>query len=115
MPASSETSGSERVELEPMQPATRDAPAITSQALVERLPIVITVELGRTNVSVKELKNLRKGQILGLDKAIGEAFGIYANGQKLATGEIVSIAEQRYGVRVVAVVEEGDQSVDAFP
>lgn len=114
MPTSSETSGGDRVELEPMQPVASEAPAITSHALVERLPIVLTVELGRTTVSVKELKNLRKGQIVGLDKAIGEAFGIYANGQKIASGEIVSISEQRYGVRIVGVVEDGDQSGEAF-
>lgn len=115
MPASAETSGGERVELEPMQPVASDAPAITSRALVERLPIVLTVELGRTTVSVKELKNLRKGQIIGLDKTIGDSFGIYANGQRIAAGEIVSISETRYGVRIVGVVEDGEQMGEAFP
>ncbi len=105
----------ERVELEHLGPMVGDASAIPSQPLVERLPIVLTVELGRTTVSVKELKNLRKGQIISLDKIIGEALGIFANGQKLASGEVVSVAQERYGVRVVALVEANDDVADAEP
>ena len=105
----------ERVELEHLGPVISDTLAIPSQPLVERLPIVLTVELGRTTVSVKELKNLRKGQIISLDKIIGEALGIFANGQKLASGEVVSVAQERYGVRVVALVEENDDVADPQP
>ena len=77
--------------------------------IVERLPVVLTVELGRTTVSVKDLKTLRKGQVIALDKMVGEAFGIFANGQRLGSGEVVSVAQERYGVRVVALAEEPDQ------
>jgi flagellar motor switch protein FliN/FliY len=70
------------------------------------------VELGRTSVSVKDLKNLRKGQVIGLDKMVGEPLGIFANGQRLASGEVVSVAQERYGVRVIALTEEPDQPSD---
>ncbi|MBW4024865.1 MAG: flagellar motor switch protein FliN [Proteobacteria bacterium] len=100
----------ERVELEPLQSIPTDILAITSKQIVERLPVVLTVELGRTTVSVKELKNLRKGQVIGLDKTVGEAFGIFANGQRLAVGEVVSVAQEKYGVRVLALADEPDQT-----
>ena len=106
---SPETSAGERVELEPLQPIASEAMAISTRQIVERLPVVLTVELGRTTVSVKDLKNLRKGQVIGLDKVVGESFGIFANGQRLASGEVVSVAQERYGVRVIALAEESDQ------
>ena len=104
-----ETPAGERVELEPLQPIASEAMAVSTRQIVERLPVVLTVELGRTTVSVKDLKTLRKGQVIGLDKIVGEAFGIFANGQRLASGEVVSVAQDRYGVRVIALAEEPDQ------
>jgi flagellar motor switch protein FliN/FliY len=111
-PPQAETPGGERVELEPLQPIPSEALAVTTRQIVERLPVVLTVELGRTSVSVKELKNLRKGQVIGLDKMIGEPLGIFANGQRLASGEVVSVAQERYGVRVIALAEEPDQPAE---
>jgi flagellar motor switch protein FliN len=107
-----ETSAGERVELEPLQPIPSETMAISTRQIVERLPVVLTVELGRTTVSVKDLKNLRKGQVVALDKIVGEAFGIFANGQRLATGEVVSVAQERYGIRVLALAEEPDQATE---
>jgi flagellar motor switch protein FliN len=109
-----EASAGERVELEPLQPVPGEAMAVSTRQIVERLPVVVTVELGRTTVSVKDLKNLRKGQVIALDKTVGEAFGIFANGQRLASGEVVSVAQERYGVRVVALSEEPDQPAEDF-
>jgi flagellar motor switch protein FliN/FliY len=111
-PPHPDTAGGERVELEPLQPIPSESLAITSRQIVERLPVALTVELGRTSVSVKDLKNLRKGQIISLDKMIGEPLGIFANGQRLASGEVVSVAQERYGVRVIALSEEPDQAVE---
>ena len=108
-PPAMDTSAGERVELETLQPIPSDAMAVSTRQIVERLPVVLTVELGRTTVSVKDLKNLRKGQVIGLDKMVGEAFGLFANGQRLASGEVVSVAQERYGVRIVALAEEPDQ------
>jgi flagellar motor switch protein FliN/FliY len=99
--------------LEQLQPNPSDMPAIATRQIVERLPIVLTVELGRTSVLVKDLKNLRKGQIIGLDKMVGEPLSIFANGQRLASGEVVSVAQERYGVRVIALAEEPDPAAEA--
>jgi flagellar motor switch protein FliN/FliY len=107
-----ETSAGERVELEPLEPIANEEMALSTRQIVERLPVVLTVELGRTTVSVKDLKNLRKGQVIGLDKVVGEAFGVFANGQRLASGEVVSVAQEKYGIRVIALAEEPDQPAE---
>lgn len=96
----------ERVELERLQARAGGAPAITAKAVLDRVQVAVTVELGRTHITVKDLRALRHGQILQLDQMIGEPLAIYANGQKLAYGEVVAVANDRYGVRVTALTED---------
>lgn len=96
----------ERVELERLQTQPRGKAAITAKAVLDRVQVAVAVELGRTQISVKDLRSLRHGQILQLDQAIGEPLTIFANGQKLAYGEVVAVANDRYGVRVTALAED---------
>ena len=113
---SPETSAGERVEL---VSAAEDLGGTLSDAMMDQWDLNVAHDgasldagLGRTTVSVKDLKNLRKGQVIGLDKVVGETFGIFANGQRLASGEVVSVAQERYGVRVIALAEESDQPAE---
>lgn len=104
----------ERVELERLQALPRGAPAITTKAVLDRVQVAVSVELGRTQVSVKELRAMRHGQILPLDQKIGEPLAIFANGQKLAYGEVVAVVNDHYGIRVTALAEDGNpQDEDA--
>ncbi len=99
----------ERVELEPIQAQTRGAPAITARNVLDRVQVVLTVELGRAQITVKDLRQLRHGQIVSLNQAVGEPLAIFANGQKLAFGEVVAVANDRYGIRVTALAEDTEQ------
>ena len=54
----------ERVELERLQAQPRGAAAITAKAVLDRVQVAVTVELGRTQITVKDLRALRHGQIL---------------------------------------------------
>jgi flagellar motor switch protein FliN len=103
----------ERVELERIQPQTRGAPAITGKNVLDRVQVALTVELGRTQITVKDLRQLRHGQVVTLDQMVGEPLTIFANGQKLAYGEVVAVANDRYGVRVTALAEDMDAANEA--
>lgn len=96
----------ERVELERLQTKPRGAAAITSKAVLDRVQVAVSVELGRTQLTVKELRALRHGQIIQLDQKIGDPLAIFANGQKLAYGEVVAVLNDYYGIRVTALAEE---------
>lgn len=96
----------ERVELERIQAQPRGAPAITARNVLDRVQVALTVELGRTQITVKDLRALRHGQIVALDQMVGEPLAIFANGQKLAFGEVVAVTNDRYGVRVTALAED---------
>ncbi|MCB5945687.1 FliM/FliN family flagellar motor switch protein [Acidocella sp. KAb 2-4] len=96
----------ERVELERLQGQPRGAPILTARNVLDKVQVALSVELGRTQITVKDLRALRHGQILALNQAVGEPLAIYANDQKMAYGEVVAVGNDRYGVRVTALVED---------
>jgi flagellar motor switch protein FliN len=100
----------ERVELERLSSQPRGAPAIGARNVLDRVQVALTVELGRTQITVKDLRQLRHGQVVTLDQMVGEPLTIFANGQKLAYGEVVAVANDHYGVRVTALAEDADAS-----
>ena len=103
----------ERVELERLQTQPRGAPAITAKNVLERVQVCLTVELGRASITVRDLRQIRHGQVVTLEQTVGEPLTIFANGQKLAYGEVVAVANDRYGVRVTALAE--DMNADEVP
>jgi flagellar motor switch protein FliN/FliY len=67
------------------------------------VPLEIKVELGRVQMSLKEVLDLHNGSMLQLDKLAGEPLDIYANGKLVARGEVVVI-EESFGVRITEIV-----------
>jgi len=72
------------------------------------IPLHVTVELGRTQRSVKEILELSPGSIIELDKLAGEPVDILVNNRLIATGEVVVI-DENFGVRVTDIVSQTDR------
>ncbi len=72
------------------------------------IPLQVTVELGRTKRSVKELLELSGGSIIELDKLAGEPVDILVNNKPVAKGEVVVI-DENFGVRVTDIVSQSDR------
>ena len=70
--------------------------------LVGDIPVEITVELGRANKRISEILEFGQGTVVELDKLVGEALNIYANGKYIAKGEVVVI-DDNFGVRVTEI------------
>lgn len=70
--------------------------------LVGDIPVEITVELGRTNKRISEILEFGQGTVVELDKLVGEALNIFANGKFIAKGEVVVI-DDSFGVRVTEI------------
>ena len=68
--------------------------------IMQDIPMHITVELGRTKSSIKDIINMDIGSIVELNKIAGEQVEIYANEKLIARGEVIVI-EDKFGVRVV--------------
>ena len=66
------------------------------------VPLEVTVELGRTNKSIKEILDFSPGTIIELDKLAGEPVDVLVNGKFVAKGEVVVI-EENFGIRLVEI------------
>ncbi len=77
--------------------------------LILDVPLQITVELGRTQKSIKEVLELTNGSIVELDKLAGEPVDIKVNGQFLAKGEVVVI-DENFGVRITEIVSPEERA-----
>lgn len=74
-----------------------------NMALLFDVSLNVTVELGRTHKSIRDVLDLAPGSILELDKLAGEPVDIYVNNKRIATGEVVVI-DENFGVRVTDIV-----------
>ncbi len=67
------------------------------------IPVQVSMELGRTRLSIRDLLQLGEGSVIRLERAPGDPLDIYVNGCLVARGEVVVINE-RMGMRVTDIV-----------
>ncbi|QNR21462.1 flagellar motor switch phosphatase FliY [Exiguobacterium sp. Helios] len=72
------------------------------------VPLNVTVELGRTRRSVRDILELTQGSIIELDKLAGEPVDVFVNNTLIATGEVVVI-EENFGVRITEIVNKKER------
>jgi len=72
------------------------------------VPLDISVELGKTKKSIKEILELGPGSIIQLDRLAGEPVDLLVNGKLIAKGEVVVI-DENYGIRISAIVSPIDR------
>ncbi|WP_226665681.1 flagellar motor switch phosphatase FliY [Metabacillus litoralis] len=90
---------------EPMQYQQQE---IQNLDMLLDIPLKVTVELGRTKRSVKEILELSSGSIIELDKLAGEPVDILVNNKIVAKGEVVVI-DENFGVRVTDIASQSER------
>ena len=71
--------------------------------LLGDIPVTATVELGSTELSLKEILELAEGSIIELNRLAGEPLDLKVGGQLVAQGEVVAV-DDSYGLRITNVV-----------
>jgi flagellar motor switch protein FliN/FliY len=71
---------------------------------LSEVPVELSVEIGRTGMTVGETLDLRRGSIVTLDRLAGEPVDLLVNGTPIARGEVVVVDEQ-FGLRVSEIIE----------
>jgi flagellar motor switch protein FliN len=99
---------SEPLELEQLPAgAGESAPGVLNGAgdlrRLSAVPVDLSVEMGRTRMTVGETLELRQGSIITLNRMAGEPVDLLVNGTAIARGEVVVIDEQ-FGLRVTEVL-----------
>jgi len=84
--------------------APHDSPATeVPLSMLLDLPLSVTIELGRTSMSVQELLRLGRGSVIRLERLAGEPIDIYVADRRFAEGEVLVINEH-FGIRVTRIV-----------
>lgn len=76
--------------------------------LIMDIPVKLTVELGRTKMTIKELLRLTQGSVVSLDGLAGEPLDILINGYLIAQGEVV-VVNDKYGVRITDIITPSER------
>lgn len=90
------------------QPFSNDLGALSQKEnidLIMDVPLEVSVELGRTTKSIKDILEFSPGTIVELNKIAGEAIDVLVNGKYVAKGEVVVI-EESFGVRITEIIKD---------
>lgn len=91
------------------KPLSGAAPgAGTDIDLIMDVPVQLTVELGRTRLTIKNLLQLGQGSVVELDGLAGEPMDIFVNGYLIAQGEVV-VVEDKYGIRLTDIITPSER------
>lgn len=92
------------------QPLIGRASDGTSRELdvIMEIPVTLSVELGRTRLTIRELLDLAKGSVVELEGLAGEPMNILINGYLIAQGEVV-VVEDKYGIRITDIITPSER------
>ena len=69
------------------------------------IPVTISMEVGRTNISIRNLLQLNQGSVVELDRVAGEPLDVLVNGTLIAHGEVV-VDNDKFGIRLTDVISQ---------
>ncbi len=79
-----------------------DNAGIDNLKVLENIEVKLTVEVGSTELKIRDLLRLNEGSVVELERLAGDPLDILANGVKIAKGEVVMVGE-RFGIRFTEV------------
>ena len=79
-----------------------DSAGIDNLKVLENIEVKLTVEVGSTELKIRDLLRLNEGSVVELERLAGDPLDILANGVKIARGEVVMVGE-RFGIRFTEV------------
>ncbi|MDP2038773.1 MAG: flagellar motor switch protein FliN [Ignavibacteria bacterium] len=75
------------------------------------LPMNVYIELGRTQMQIKDILELERGYVIELDKLASEPVDVFVNNKKIAEGEVVVI-DKHFGIRITNLVDPANRVKD---
>ena len=72
------------------------------------IPVALTIEVGSTSITIKNLLQLNQGSVLELDRLAGEPLDVLVNGTLIAHGEVV-VVNDKYGIKMTDVISPSER------
>jgi flagellar motor switch protein FliN len=92
-------------------PLPDQAPAVAGKKQIQLLTDVslqVSFELGRTKKTVREILQLQKGSVIGLNKLAGEYVDVLVNKHSIAVGEVV-VMDDKFAIRITDVISDQEK------
>ena len=89
------------------EPDTR--PTTDQLRLLENIDVALTVEVGRAQLTIRDLLRLSEGSVIELNRMAGDPLDVLVNGTLIAKGEVVMVGE-RFGIRFGHVITPGERA-----
>ena len=84
--------------------AEQGSAAVSNLRVLENIEVKLTVEVGNTEIKIKDVLRVNEGSVVELERLAGEPLDILANGTKIAKGEVVMVGE-KFGIRFTEVAD----------
>ena len=72
------------------------------------VPVTLSLEVGRSRISIRNLLQLNQGSVVELDRAAGEPLDVFVNGTLVAHGEVV-VVNEKFGIRLTDVISPAER------
>lgn len=72
------------------------------------IPVSISMEVGRTSITIRNLLQLNQGSVIELDRLAGEPLDVLVNGTLIAHGEVV-VVNEKFGIRMTDVISPAER------
>ncbi len=72
------------------------------------LQLPVSIELGRTNMLIRDILRLGRGSVIEFDKLVSEPIDVLINGKKVAEGEVVVI-DKHFGIRITTLIDPAER------
>lgn len=111
--ALAEQASDEGVQAAPLEELTDDSKPITDDErrkldTIMDIPVTISMEVGRTQISIRNLLQLNQGSVVELDRIAGESLDVMVNGTLIAHGEVV-VVNDKFGIRLTDVISQTER------
>jgi flagellar motor switch protein FliN/FliY len=103
----SESANIERAAFQNLQPGGAAGGEASIDAVLD-IPVTLSMEIGRTRISIRNLLQLNQGSVVELERLAGEPLDVLVNGTLIAHGEVV-VVNDKYGIRLTDVISAAER------
>lgn len=96
------------VALDEFQSEKNDAAKNPELEVILDIPVSISMEVGRTSITIRNLLQLNQGSVIELDRLAGEPLDVLVNGTLIAHGEVV-VVNEKFGIRMTDVISPAER------
>ncbi|WP_188151653.1 flagellar motor switch protein FliN [Teredinibacter waterburyi] len=102
------TDNAQTMELDEFDQISKGSAGNPDLDVILDIPVNISMEVGRTSITIRNLLQLNQGSVIELDRLAGEPLDVLVNGTLIAHGEVV-VVNEKFGIRMTDVISPSER------